>query len=128
MITMDNSKRRKSVLIIWQNLAKTSLVQFMNKNKKITFQLLSGRPFIRFWNLVGATKDEGDYGCCGLDAHFDLHTFETSDSSNPHGMPVAGLMGYGDNRLTNILYNGIKLNLKMLLLLVQGATKAKREN
>lgn len=45
----------------------------------------------------------GDFGLLWLDAHMDAHNFETSPTGNPHGMPVAALLGHGDDRL-NALY------------------------
>ena len=41
-------------------------------------------------------------GLIWLDAHGDLHTPETSHSGNVHGMPVAHLLGRGDERLARI--------------------------
>ncbi len=41
-------------------------------------------------------------GLIWLDAHADLHTPETSASGNVHGMPVAHLLGLGDDRLSRI--------------------------
>lgn len=44
-----------------------------------------------------------DIGLIWIDAHMDAHIPETSPSGNIHGMPVASLLGYGDNLLTQIL-------------------------
>ena len=41
-------------------------------------------------------------GLIWLDAHGDINTPETSESGNIHGMPVAQLLGYGDERLARI--------------------------
>ncbi len=41
-------------------------------------------------------------GLIWLDAHGDLNTPESSLSGNVHGMPVAHLLGHGDERLTRI--------------------------
>jgi arginase len=41
-------------------------------------------------------------GLIWLDAHGDINTPETSESGNIHGMPVAHLLGYGDERLARI--------------------------
>jgi arginase len=40
-------------------------------------------------------KDKRQIGCIWLDAHSDMNTPETSPSGNVHGMPLAGIMGYG---------------------------------
>lgn len=40
-------------------------------------------------------KEEKQIGCIWLDAHSDMNTPESSPSGNVHGMPLAGVMGYG---------------------------------
>lgn len=44
-------------------------------------------------------------GMIWIDAHLDSHTPETSISKNVHGMPLACLLGYGDQRLVAIAGN-----------------------
>ncbi len=62
------------------------------------------------WSGVSAAKEEaGDIGLLWIDAHMDSHTPETSETGNIHGMPLAALLGYGDNRLTRILHPRPKL-------------------
>ena len=41
-------------------------------------------------------------GCVYLDTHVDLHTPGTSLTGNVHGMPLAHLLGHGDDRLRSI--------------------------
>ncbi len=43
-----------------------------------------------------------DIGLLWIDAHADMNTPESSPSGNVHGMPLAHLLGYGDDRLNNI--------------------------
>lgn len=41
-----------------------------------------------------ALQEKGEpWGLIWVDAHLDVHTFETSHTDNIHGMPVAGLLG-----------------------------------
>jgi len=62
------------------------------------------------WSGASVAKsDSGDFGLIWIDAHMDAHTPETSESGNPHGMPLATLLGYGDQRLTSILTKNNKL-------------------
>lgn len=42
------------------------------------------------------------FGLIWIDAHMDAHTIESSTSKNPHGMPLAVLLGDGDQRLMDI--------------------------
>lgn len=44
----------------------------------------------------------GPLGLIWIDAHMDAHTPETTESGRLHGMPLACLLGYGDNTLTGI--------------------------
>ena len=80
-----------------------------------TNQLVSQQqPFIVFggdqtaslgtWSGVAhALRDKESLGLIWFDAHLDSHTLETTESNNVHGMPLACLLGFGDNRLTSIL-------------------------
>ena len=43
-----------------------------------------------------------DIGLLWIDAHADMNTPDSSPSGNVHGMPLAHLLGYGDDRLNNI--------------------------
>lgn len=49
-----------------------------------------------------ATAHPGKLGLIWIDAHLDSHTPLSSHSKNPHGMPLATLLGHGDPRLTQI--------------------------
>lgn len=44
-------------------------------------------------------------GLIWIDAHLDAHTLETTPSGNWHGMPVAGLLGYGHKIMAKLLHN-----------------------
>lgn len=47
-----------------------------------------------------------DIGLIWFDAHGDMNRPDTSPSGNIHGMPLAHLLGYGDDDLINILHDG----------------------
>lgn len=55
-------------------------------------------------------------GIIWIDAHMDSHTTESSLSQNPHGMPLAALMGFGSEKLTDILSNRPKIDPKHVFL------------
>ena len=48
-------------------------------------------------------KNLGSLGLIWIDAHMDSHTFVTSHTGALHGMPLACLLGFGEQRYTNIL-------------------------
>lgn len=47
-------------------------------------------------------KQEQDIGLIWFDAHADINTHETSPSGNIHGMPLAALLGLGEESLVNL--------------------------
>lgn len=62
------------------------------------------------WSGTASAKHgQGSIGLIWLDAHLDSHTPQSSESKNVHGMPLAVLLGYGDERLTQIEYPGAKI-------------------
>lgn len=56
-----------------------------------------------------ANRTQGDIGLLWLDAHMDSHTPSTSTSHHIHGMPLAHLLGKGDERLGVLFNSEIKL-------------------
>ncbi|MCG8426804.1 MAG: arginase [Chromatiales bacterium] len=68
----------------------------------------------------GVTKALLPQQRCGLiwiDAHMDAHTFSTSPSGNLHGMPLAALLGQGDEVLTDLYGEGPVLRPQDVVLL-----------
>ncbi len=53
-----------------------------------------------------------EIGLLWFDAHADINTFETSDSGNIHGMPLAAILGYGESSLVNLEGFAPKVNPK----------------
>src|ERR1043165_1139234 len=56
----------------------------------------------------------GEIGLIWFDAHGDINTPQTSPSGNIHGMPLAVLLGHGDERLVNLGGFAPKLSHKYL--------------
>ncbi len=57
-------------------------------------------------------KQDKEIGLIWFDAHADINTHETSPSGNIHGMPLAALLGYGNEELVNLGGFSPKLNKK----------------
>ena len=51
-----------------------------------------------------------EIGLIWFDAHADMNTPETSPSGNPHGMPLATLLGLGDEKMVNLEGFAPKIN------------------
>lgn len=49
---------------------------------------------------ASALRKRGPLGLIWIDAHMDAHTHQTTPSGALHGMPLACLLGFGDERLT----------------------------
>jgi arginase len=54
------------------------------------------------WSTLCKLYNE-DLGLIWVDAHLDCHTPKTTPSGNVHGMPMAHLVGEGDDRLLSLL-------------------------
>jgi arginase len=61
-----------------------------------------------------ARRRNEEVGLIWFDAHADINTPETSPSGNIHGMPLAVLLGMGEQKLTEICGFAPKLNHKFL--------------
>jgi arginase len=68
--------------------------------------ILGGDHSIAVGTTAGATahfkKESKRIGLIWLDAHGDMNTPESSPSGNVHGMPLASIMGYGPQELTEL--------------------------
>lgn len=69
------------------------------------------------WSGVKATLDDKDLGLIWIDAHMDAHQPETSPSMNMHGMPVAVLLGTGNERLATLCGPSPKIKPKNICLI-----------
>lgn len=66
-----------------------------------------------FSGVASHYRERGEeIGLIWFDAHADINTPETSTSGNIHGMPLATLLGRGDEQLVNIEGFAPKLNSK----------------
>jgi arginase len=64
-----------------------------------------------FSGISSFFRDAGkEIGLVWFDAHADMNTPETSPSGNLHGMPLAALLGHGEERLVNL--NGFAPKIK----------------
>lgn len=64
-----------------------------------------------------ALSESGPIGLLWIDAHMDSHTPVTSHTGALHGMPLACLLGYGDQRFTGLLQQSPKLQADKVCLL-----------
>ncbi|MCF6766348.1 arginase [Thiotrichales bacterium 19S3-7] len=65
----------------------------------------------------GVAQVHTEFGLIWIDAHMDAHTPDSSDSGNLHGMPVASLLGYGEQKLAHILSETVKVKPENIILI-----------
>ena len=78
--------------------------------------VLGGDHSIAMGSVTGCARRQR----CGLvwvDAHGDFNTPDTSPSGNIHGMPLAALCGFGDERLVDLAWPGAKLRPEDVVLI-----------
>ena len=63
--------------------------------------VLGGDHSLSIGSIRGAAKFK-KLGVVWIDAHADFNTEQTTPSGNIHGMPLAALCGFGDQRLTQL--------------------------
>lgn len=67
---------------------------------------LGGDHSLAMGSVAGAAKFQRErgkrIGLIWFDAHGDIHTPDTTESGNVHGMPLAHLLGMGDEELSSI--------------------------
>lgn len=68
------------------------------------------------WHGLSNAYDH-EFGLLWFDAHLDSHTPESSQSKNVHGMPVASLLGHGDDALVNVLQSGPVLRPSQIIII-----------
>ncbi|MGH7203778.1 MAG: arginase family protein [Candidatus Levyibacteriota bacterium] len=93
--------------------AKKASVTVKKKHKLIG---LGGDHSITLGLFAGASLAvKGNIGMIYFDAHGDMNTHETTLTGNIHGMHLAALMGFGDERLVNVFGTGAKLKTENLI-------------
>jgi len=69
------------------------------------------------WSGVYQARQGKPFGLIWVDAHMDSHTPQSSHSGALHGMPLACLLGYGDDHLKQLAYPGPAIQPQHLCLI-----------
>lgn len=73
--------------------------------------VLGGDHSLTLGTVAGAAcAVDGNLGVIYFDAHGDMNTYETTMTGNVHGMHMASLMGFGDEKLIDSYKPGRKLD------------------
>jgi arginase len=78
--------------------------------------VLGGDNAISLGSIAGVANARGPIGVIWLDAHGDFNTSETTPSGNIHGMILAALAGYGDQRLIDVGGPGRKVDPRKIVI------------
>ncbi len=109
----DNPKHLKEMLASSENIIHA--INGMLNNGEIPV-ILGGDHSIAiatFSAIASHYKQQGnEIGLIWFDAHADINTPETSPSGNIHGMPLATILGHGNDELINLCGYAPKLNPK----------------
>ena len=114
---VDQASNTAIVLDICKQLAR-QVQNFVSTKER--FVVIGGDHScaIGTWSGVYCGLDEqDDFGLIWIDAHMDSHTTDTSPSGAIHGMPLAALMGQGDEAFCNLEKDGQKLKPHNLCLI-----------
>jgi arginase len=88
---------------------------------------IGGDHSMSMGTVAGAARGER-IGLVWVDAHTDFNTPQTSPSGNIHGMPVASLVGLGDERLVNIGGSGAKIRPEDIVMIgIRSVDRGERE-
>lgn len=109
----ENPKYLKEMLASCKNMAES--VKQILQDERLPL-ILGGDHSIAIGTFSAISSffhtKEQEIGLIWFDAHADINTPETSGSGNIHGMPLATILGYGDEQLVNLEGFTPKLNPK----------------
>ena len=109
----DNPKYLPEIYESSQNMAKAVKEILQNGEMPV---ILGGDHSIAAGTFSGISshfRDQGeDIGMIWFDAHADMNTPDSSPSGNTHGMPLATILGKGNEKMVNLEGFAPKLNPK----------------
>lgn len=97
----------------------TNLAHMVYSSLKIgSFPLVVGGDHsIGLGSISGISKAYKNIAVIWMDAHGDINTHDTTFSGNIHGMPLAMAMGIGHSDLSNLYFEGKKVDSKNVFIL-----------
>lgn len=100
-------KYLNTVAMVNENLANN--VYSSLRANKFPF-IIGGDHSLAMGSIAGASKYKKNLAVIWIDAHADINTSDTSPSGNIHGMPLAASMNVGHSLLTDIYFQGQKVD------------------
>ena len=115
----SSARYKQEILQVCTDLANVTYATLEQGN----FPLITGGDHSVAMGSVSATSQfyretkQQEIGLIWFDAHGDMNTPESSPSGNIHGMPLAHLLGKGDQDLIDILAPGAKVKPENVVLI-----------
>ena len=115
----NSARYKQEILQVCKDLADVTYSTLVNGD----FPLIIGGDHSVAMGSVSATSHfyretkQQEIGLIWFDAHGDMNTPESSPSGNIHGMPLAHLLGKGDQDLIDILSPGAKVKPENVVLI-----------
>jgi len=110
----NNLKYLETITEVNTNLAHT----VYSSLKAESFPLIIGGDHsIGLGSISGVSRAYKNFAVIWMDAHGDINTHDTSESGNIHGMPLAKAMNVGYKDLTNVYFEGQKVNPENVFIL-----------
>jgi arginase len=110
----SNMKYLDTIVEISKNLAHS----VYSSLKAECFPLvIGGDHSLALGSISGVSRANKDFAVIWMDAHGDINTHDTSGSGNIHGMPLAKAMNVGHEDLTNVYFQGQKVNPENVFIL-----------
>jgi arginase len=102
-----NLKYLETIIEVNRNLAHAVYSSIKAENFPLT---IGGDHSLALGSISGVSRAYKNFAVIWMDAHGDINTHDTSGSGNIHGMPLAKLMNVGHKDLTNVYFEGQKVN------------------
>lgn len=116
VLNLENQQRSDFLLLQLKSLAHEVAKSVFQRER---FVVIGGDHSCAIGTWSGASHQlhtRGSLGLIWVDAHMDSHTPLTSHTGALHGMPLACLLGYGEQRFTQLYSNRPKIHPQHLCL------------
>ncbi len=117
VLNLEHQQRTEFLLRQLKSLAQEIAKSVFQRKR---FVVIGGDHSCAIGTWSGAShqlQSRGPLGLIWVDAHMDSHTPLTSHNGELHGMPLACLLGYGEQRFTQLFLNKPKIHPQHLCLL-----------
>lgn len=102
-----------TVINVCDSLAHEVYNALCNKNFPVS---IGGDHSLAIGSIAGSSKYNENLGVIWFDTHPDINTIDTTVTYHIHGYPLAASMGFGQDNLTNLFEDKVKVNYENVVL------------